>query len=180
GVRVGLRGGRILRYPDNDTYGFDVGRLAPLFHRTRCSLCFDLVNDLADVAVGDAPTAHAKESYVVIRTAEALRLVREAEEARHIRLSEAAPDEFRLAVLKKKRRAFTLLQWMRDKGLPSIETDFSYDLARDYPWSDDGLRRDMLLLRELARTEIGRRLFANLPRNVFARDVGLAFLGWKE
>lgn len=179
GARVELRDGRTLRYPDHDNYAFDVVRLAPLFHRTRCSLCFDNVNELADVSVGDATGRPHNESCVVVRTRQALGLVDAAEDAGRISLSDVAPDMHRDNVFKKRRRAFTLLECMRGRGLPTVELDFTYDLSRDYPWQDQTHRDDMLLLRDLARTEIGQRIFENLPRGEFSYELGQRYVGWK-
>jgi len=177
-ARGELRNGRILKYPEHDSYGFDVVRLAPLFHRTRCSLCFDNVNELADVSVGDATGGARKESCIVVRTSRALSLVRAAQKAGRVALSPVIPDMHRENVFKKKRRAFTLREWMRSQRLPTVDLDFGYDLS-DYPWESEEYRNDMLLLRQLARTEIGRGIFASLPRNEFSCDLGRAYVGWK-
>jgi len=81
-------------------------------------------------------------------------------------------------VFKKKRRAFTLREWMRGQGLPTVELDFDYDLSRDYPWEREEKRTEMLLLRQLGRTEIGRGIFANIPRNEFSHELGRTYVGW--
>ena len=178
-IRVALRDGRVLMYPNHDSYGFDVVRLAPLFQRARCSLCFDNVNELADVSVGDAAGEPRGQSCVVVRTSEAMGLVQSAEKASRISLSDVAPNMHRANVLKKKRRAFTLLEWTRQRRLPAVEVGFAYDLSRDYPWESDEHRDRMLLLRELARSEIGQRMFASLPRDDLSHEVGLTYVGWK-
>ena len=178
-VRVALRDGRTLRYPNHESYGFDVVRLAPFFQRTRCSLCFDNVNELADVSVGDAAGEPRKESCVVVRTTQALGLVEAAESAGRITLSHVAPDMHRANVLKKRRRAFTVREWMRERGLPTVELDFAYDLSCDYQWESEECRAEMLRLRELARSEAGQRMFASLPRDEFSYELGLNYVGWK-
>lgn len=178
-ARVALRDGRTLRYPNHDSYGFDVVRLAPLFQRTRCSLCFDNVNELADVSVGDATGEPRKESCVLVRTTQALGLVEAAERAGRITLSDVEPDMHRANVLKKRRRAFTVREWMRERGLPTVELDFAYDLSCDYPWESGECRAEMLHLRELARSEAGRRMFASLARNECSYELGLSYVGWK-
>lgn len=179
GVRVKLRDGTVSKYPDHDHYGFDVVRLAPLFQRTRCSLCVDNANELADVSVGDAKRGARGESCVVVRTAEALEMIGSAERCGRLSLGTVAPDTHRGNVFKKRRRAFTLMEWMRDQGLPTVDMDLSYDLAREYPWESEQHRDEMLQLRALARSDVGRRLFAGLTRNELARDMGETYVGWK-
>jgi len=178
GARVVLRDGSTLRYADHDSYGFDVVRLAPLFQRTRCALCFDNVNELADVSVGDAKGKPHNESCIIVRTNEALGLVRSAAAAGRLSLSDMPPDMHLENVVKKRRRAFAVLEWMRDRGLPTIEHDVPWD-PRDYSWRSERDKEEMLLLRELARSEIGRRMFTGLCRNELAYDLGMTYVGWK-
>ncbi|MDP6777125.1 MAG: Coenzyme F420 hydrogenase/dehydrogenase, beta subunit C-terminal domain [Candidatus Latescibacteria bacterium] len=179
GVRVQLRDGRTLRYPDNDGYAFDVVRLAPLYLRTRCALCFDNVNELADVSVGDDTGPERKRSCVVARTSRALELIERAEREGRIERRNLDPEMHRENVFKKRRRAWTVLEWMRKRRMPTVEPDFEID-PDAYPWASEAHRQEMLALMQLSQTDIGRRVLQTLPRDSFAREVGLAYVGWRE
>ena len=62
---------------------------------------------------------------------------------------------------------------------PLDRIDFDCDLSRDCPWEREEHLKEMLMLRQLARVELGRRMLAGLPRNGLWFDVGLACLGWR-
>ena len=179
-ARVTLKDGTVLRYPDFDNYGFDITRLAPLYQTLRCSLCFDNVNEMADISVGDTQGVKWRNhSCVVARTDRGLDLVKKSAKDGFTTISTFKEMMHTQNVFLKRRRAFTLTDWLRAQKQPVVEYAFPADVAEAYPWENEEQKREFLAFRQLRRTEAGQKFFSQIPRNQLSYYMGLSYVGYE-
>jgi coenzyme F420 hydrogenase subunit beta len=179
-ARVTLKDGQELRYMEFDNYGFDITRLAPLYQVLRCSLCYDNVNEMADISVGDTQgNRWRNHSCVVARTDRGLDLVKRSAKEGFTTISTFKELMHTQNVFLKRRRAFTLQDWLREQKQPVVEYGFPSDVAAEYPWGSEDQKREFLAFRELRRTEAGLKFFSQIPRNQLAYYMGLSFVGYE-
>ncbi len=179
-ARVTLKDGKVLRHWEFDNYGFDISRLAPLYQTLRCSLCFDSVNETADISVGDTQGARWKNhSCVVARTDQGLDLVRKSAKDGFTSVSALKDVMHTKNVFIKRRRAFTLERWLREQKQPVVEYGFPEDVADEYPWESEEQKREFLAFRQLRRSDAGHQFFLQMPRDQLAYNMGLSYVGWE-
>jgi coenzyme F420 hydrogenase subunit beta len=179
-ARVTLKDGKVLRYTEFDNYGFDISRLAPLYQCLRCSLCFDNVNEMADISVGDTQGARWRNhSCVVARTDRGLELVKRSAKEGFTMVSGFKEVMHTRNVFLKRRRAFTLIDWLRAQKQPVVEYGFPADVSAEYPWESENQKREFLAFRQLRRTEAGLKFFSEMPRDQLAYQMGLSYVGWE-
>jgi hypothetical protein len=82
-------------------------------------------------------------------------------------------------VFLKRRRAFTLIDWLRAQKQPVVEYGFPADVSAEYPWESENQKREFLAFRQLRRTEAGLKFFSEMPRDQLAYQMGLSYVGWE-
>ena len=179
-ARVALKDGQELRYPEYDNYGFDITRLAPLYQTLRCSLCYDNVNEMADLSVGDTQgNKWRNHSCVVARTDRGLDFVKRSAKEGFTTLSSFKEVMHAQNVFLKRRRAFTLQDWLREQKQPVVEYGFPSDVAAEYPWESEDQKREFLAFRQLRRSEAGLNFFSQMPRDQLGYYMGLSYVGYE-
>ncbi|MGE4559139.1 MAG: Coenzyme F420 hydrogenase/dehydrogenase, beta subunit C-terminal domain [Desulfobulbus sp.] len=148
-----------------------------LFTPPRCRLCFDKMNVLSDIAVGDAwGVKEGKEGFSVLiaRTASALALLEAAQQAGYLHLGEIAPEGVftgqGVEIRRKQWTAFTkarqdLQNQVPYFGIESKYEDNNIEDIRGFIW--DQIRWQDKFLKRKTTERIMRKLeFNNLLRKI--------------
>ncbi|KAF0221842.1 MAG: coenzyme hydrogenase beta [Geobacteraceae bacterium] len=129
GIKVGLRSGNLLH---KKNVAVHLG-LAPIFTPLRCHMCPDLINEFADIAVGDT-WLHDGNSVLLVRTEAGENALRPATDMTLEPVSDFVTH--RNGIINKKIKSQYLIELTHGKRRRATEFEMTDELRCGYDWNE--------------------------------------------